>query len=186
MARTAERPMTYDDLLALPDDGLRHELIDGVHYVTASPNTKHQSVSLKLTLALGNFVERTRCGRLFSAPYDAVFSPINVVVPDLLFISRERLHLITAANLQGAPDLVIEILSPSTRARDERLKRELYERMGVREYWLVDPFYDTVRVYRHDGAVLNLVAELSADAGDVLTTPLLPGLEIPLADAFGD
>jgi len=105
-------------------------------------------------------------------------------VPDLLFVSKERAEILTKANLQGAPDLIIEILSPSTRTRDEGLKRQLYERMGVSEYWLADPLFDAVRVYRREGEALLLVAELSAESGDVLTTPLLPGLELPLAEIF--
>jgi Uma2 family endonuclease len=184
MARAAHHPLTYDDLLALPDDGLRHELIDGEHFVTPAPNTKHQTVSVNFTLALGVFIKAHDCGRLFTAPYDIVFSPRDVVEPDLLFVSRERLGLLTERNLQGAPDLLIEILSPSTRTRDEGIKRRLYERMGVREYWLADPLFDTVQVYRRAGEALRLVAEFSAEAGDVLTTPLLPGLEIPLAEVF--
>ncbi len=184
MARSAHRQLTYDDLLALPDDGLRHELIDGELYVTAAPNTKHQTVVLNLAVVLGEFARRTGCGRLFVAPYDIVFSPTDVVEPDLLFVSRDRLGLITELNLQGAPDLVIEILSPSTRKVDEGVKRQLYERRGVHEYWLADPLFDTVRIFRRTGDALELVAERSAEADEVLTTPLLPGLEMPLARIF--
>jgi Uma2 family endonuclease len=184
MARAAHRPLTYDDLLAMPDDDLRHELIDGEHYVTASPNLKHQRVSGRLYLAVGNFLREHPIGEVFYAPCDVVFSPINVVVPDLLYVSKERVEVLTQANLQGAPDLIVEILSPSTRRRDEGIKRRLYERMGVREYWLADPLSDTLRVYRREGEALLLVAELSAESGDVLTTPLLPGLELPLAEIF--
>jgi len=184
MARTAQRRLTYDDLVALPDDGLRHELIDGEHYVTPAPNLKHQTVSLNLTVALANFIRAHDTGRLFAAPTDVVFSPTDVVEPDILFVSRERLRLLTDLNIQGAPDLVIEILSPSTRTRDEGIKRRLYERMGVREYWLVDPLLETIHVYCRSGEALLFVVERTAEDGDLLTTPLLPGLEIPLAEIF--
>ena len=184
MAQTAPRKLTYDDLLALPDDGLRHELIDGEHYVAPAPNFRHQKVVVNFTLAVGNFVERHDLGVLLVAPFDVVFSPTDVVEPDLLFLSRERLGLATEQNIQGAPDLVIEILSPSTRKRDQGVKRQLYERMGVREYWLADPARETVTVYRRAGQAFRLVAEMSRDAAEVLTTPLLPGLEIPLARIF--
>jgi Uma2 family endonuclease len=184
MARTAPRKLTYEDLLALPDDGLRHELIDGEHYVTPAPNIKHQAVVSNLTAAIVTFAKRHDLGRLFTAPCDVVFSPINVVEPDLLFISRERLGVLTELNVQGAPDLVVEILSPSTRKRDEGVKRQLYERMGVREYWLVEPSFETIEVFRRTDGTLRVVAELSAESGDILTTPLLPGLEIPLAEIF--
>lgn len=116
--------------------------------------------------------------------YLVVFSQINVVVPDLLYVSRERAQVLTAANVQGAPDLVIEILSPSTRKVDENAKHRLYERMDVREYWLVDPLYDSCEVFRRRGGSLRLAAELTAEGGDVLTTPLLPGLAVLLADVF--
>ena len=90
-------------------------------------------------------------GELFSAPFDVVLSFTDIVVPDLIYLSKARAHLLTAKNLQGAPDLVVEILSPSTRPRDERLKRDLYERMGVEEYWLVDPEQESVTIYRRGG-----------------------------------
>jgi Uma2 family endonuclease len=185
MARTADRRMTYDDLLALPDDGLRHELIDGEHYVTPAPNLKHQRVSGNFHYVLRDFLRRHPIGEVYYAPCDVVFSSINVVEPDLLFVSRERAEILTAANIQGAPDLVIEILSPSTRKLDEALKLDLYERFSVREYWLANPVPDTVRIFRRTAEDrLHLAAELSAAAGDVLATPLLPGLEIALAEIF--
>jgi Uma2 family endonuclease len=184
MARTAHRPLTYDDLLALPEDGLRHELIDGEHYVTPAPSMRHQAVSMNFSTLLGPFVKTSDCGRLFAAPCDVVFSHKDVVEPDLFFVARERLGLIAEGYLHGAPDLVIEILSPSTGKRDQGVKLQLYERMGVREYWLVDPFLETIRVYRRTGAALRLVAELSAERGEDLMTPLLPGLAIPVAEIF--
>jgi len=93
-------------------------------------------------------------------------------------------EVLTAANVQGAPELVVEIGSPSTRRRDETIKRRLYERAGVSEYWTVDPELDLVRVYRRTDGVFARPIELSAEAGDVLTTPLLPGLDLPLARIF--
>ncbi len=184
MARAAHRLLTYDDLLALPDDGLRHELIDGEHFVSPAPSIKHQTVSMNLSLALGAFVKRHGSGRLFAAPCDVVFTPTDVVEPDLLFVSRERLAILTERNLEGAPDLVIEILSPSSRHRDEALKLRLYGRMGVGEYWIVDPLAEAVTVHRRHHGALRVTGELSAASGDVLTTPLLPGLAVPLAEVF--
>ena len=92
--------------------------------------------------------------------------------------------MLTPLNVKGAPDLVIEIGSPSTRQRDETIKRHLYERAGVSEYWVVDPDIDVIRVYRRGGDVFGRPIELSREAGDVLTTALLPGLELPLARIF--
>ena len=177
--------LTYDDFVLFPDDGLRHELIDGEHYVTPSPNTKHQKVSLNLTLRLGSWLEQHSLGQIFYAPFDVVFSHFDVVEPDLLYLSHERAaQVLTDANVQGVPELVVEIGSPTTRRRDETIKRALYERAGVLDYWVVDPELDVVRVYRRDGERFARPHELSAEAGDVLTTPLLPGLELTLDDVF--
>jgi Uma2 family endonuclease len=173
--------LTYDDFVKFPDDGLRHELIDGEHYVTPSPNTKHQRISINLTVLIGSWLERNPIGELFHAPFDVVFSDFDVVEPDLLYLSNGRAaDALTSLHVRGVPELVIEIGSPGTRRRDESIKKKLYERVGVSEYWVVDPKNDAIRVYRREGDEFGRVIELSAHAGDVLTTPLLPGLEIPL------
>jgi len=174
--------LTYDDYLLFPEDGQRHEILDGEHYVTASPFFQHQLVSSRLHSRVGPWVEARKLGVLLAAPMDVLLSPHDVAQPDLLFISNERAGIITRANVQGAPDLVVEILSKSTRNRDERLKLERYERFGVREYWLLDPDRRAAWIYRREGGRLCLAAELFM--GDVLTSPLLPGLEIRLAEIF--
>ena len=177
--------LTYDDLLLWPDDGMRHELIDGEHYVTASPNLRHQRVSGHLFALINAWLEDHPIGQVYYAPTDVVFSNLDVVVPDLLFVSNERrARIATRQNLRGAPEILIEIGSPSTRSRDETLKRHLYERSGVDEYWIVDPETDVVRIYRREANAFTRVSELSREAGDVLTTPLLPGLELPLSRIF--
>jgi Uma2 family endonuclease len=185
VAQTAPK-LTYDDFVLFPDDGKRHELIDGEHFVTAAPNVRHQRVLQNLNRILDRFVEEHRLGRVFFAPLDVVFSLHDVVEPDLIFVSRERESILATANLQGAPDLVVEVLSPATRRRDELLKRDLYERMGVAEYWVVDPLAETVKVYRRAGDDFARVVLLSARDDDQITSPLLPGLEIPLATVFAD
>ena len=177
--------LTYDDFVLFPDDGKRHELIDGEHYVTPSPNDKHQTVLANLLLLIGPWVRAHAVGKVWLAPFDVVLSSSDVVEPDLLYLSNERrAEIATEANVQGPPELVVEIGSPSTRRRDETIKRTLYERSGVSEYWVVDPELDVVRVYRRDGERFARPHELSTEAGDVLTTPLLPGLELPLTDIF--
>jgi Uma2 family endonuclease len=174
---------TYDDYLQFPDDGQRHELLDGEHVVTPSPSTKHQRLSMKLPVRLGRFVEEQRLGQLFAAPFDVQFSAFDVVEPDLLFVSAARLSgLLTAANVQGAPDLVIEISSPSTRKRDETIKRRLYERFGVHEYWVVDLELDEIKVYRLSEGRFSRVAELALERDEVLESPLFPGLRLPLRE----
>jgi Uma2 family endonuclease len=177
--------LTYDDFVLFPDDGQRHELIDGEHYVTPSPNLKHQKVSGNLHLVIGTWLERHAIGQIFYAPFDVIFSKFDVVEPDLLYMSNERASkVLTSANVQGVPELVIEIGSPSTRKRDETIKRQLYERAGVSEYWVVDPEIDVVRVYRRGPSGFERPLELTAEAGESLTTPLLPGLTLSLARIF--
>lgn len=177
--------LTYDDFVLFPDDGKRHELIDGEHYVTASPNTKHQQVTIELVFLIRSWLDNHPVGRLFTAPYDVVLSQFDVVEPDVIYLSNERAaEIMTALHLRGAPELVIEIGSPSTRQRDETIKRHLYERAGVSEYWFVDPELDVVRVYRRDGERFTRPLELSREGGDTLTTPLLAGLSLPLDRIF--
>lgn len=177
--------LTYDDFLLFPDDGKRHELIDGEHYVTPSPNTKHQRVSGNLHFLVRAWLENHPVGQVFYAPFDVVFSRFDVVEPDLLYISNERLdNVLTAQHVVGAPDIVVEIGSPGTRKRDETIKRRLYERSDVSEYWEVDPELDLVRVYQRQDKSFSRPVELSKEAGDVLTTPHLPGLELPLTRIF--
>ena len=185
--RSADMKLTYDDFVLFPDDGKRHELIDGEHYVTASPNTKHQTILIELAFLIRTWLEEHPAGRLFVAPLDIVLSNFDVVEPDLLYLSQERAaEVLTAQHLRGAPELVVEIGSPSTRQRDETIKRRLYERTGVSEYWCVDPELDVVRVYRRDGDRFARPVELSREAEDTLTTPLLPGLKLPLNRIFRD
>jgi Uma2 family endonuclease len=176
--------LTYDDLALFADDGKRHELVDGEHFMTPSPGSGHQWVAQRLNGLLYQFVEAHRLGRVYFAPLDVVFTPHDVVEPDLLFVSADRLGIITPANVQGAPDLVVEILSPASRRHDEVRKLALYDRAGVVEYWLVDAEAETVKAFRRQGPHFGRPDLLGARHGDVLRTPLLPGLEIRLADVF--
>ena len=175
--------LTYADYELFPDDGLRHEIIDGEHFVTASPMTRHQRISRDLLYFIHSHLKAHPTGEVFSAPFDDVMSFTDVVVPDLIYLSNGRAHLLTVKNLQGAPDLVVEILSPSTRPRDERLKRDLYERAGVEEYWLVDPDKDIATIYRRGAA--GFLPPVRFEKDGVVTTPLLPDFELPLARVLG-
>ncbi len=175
---------TYDDLVGFPDDGRRHEIIDGEHYVTPSPNTKHQTVVTNVLASVYGYLKDHSIGRVFTAPFDVVFSNFDIVEPDVLYISRARLEVLTTQHVRGAPDLVVEILSPGTRRTDEITKRRLYERFGVQEYWVLDPELDSVKVYRRGEAAFERVAELNAEGEDVLKTPLLPGWSMPVAEIF--
>jgi Uma2 family endonuclease len=185
MATPAYRlKFTYEDYLLFPDDGRRHELIGGEHFVTPAPNEKHQITAANLHLDLGSFVREHRLGRVFFAPFDLVLSAEDVVQPDLLFISHQRAAVAKRQQTAAIPELVIEVLSESTRKTDETVKRKLYEWAGVLEYWVVDPVLETVKVYRLAGGAYTRVAELSVEAGDRLETPLLPGFAVALAAVF--
>ena len=178
--------LTYDDFVRIPDDGKRHEIIDGVHYVTPSPALRHQELVGRLFLTLGTFLEdRPDRGRIFLSPFDVIFTFHDIVEPDLIFVGPDQLEILTEKNIQGTPALVVEILSPSTRKRDQQIKRALYERTGVREYWLVDPAANVVTIYRRDAdGSFPRVAELTVDGRDTLETPLLPGWSLTLARLF--
>jgi len=181
---TQDRRLTYDDFLLFPEDGLRHEIIDGEHYVTPSPNPRHQVLVGRLHFEIELFLRaHPGTGQVFLAPLDVLFTKWDVVEPDLLFIAADQDGIVTDKNVQGAPALVVEIASPGTRRRDEQIKRQLFDRGGVREYWIVDPHLNVVRVFRRqaDGSFPQ-AEELSREGA--LTTPLLPGLEVLLADLF--
>ena len=184
MTQVAPVQFTYEDFLLFPDDGKRHELIDGDHYVSPSPRTNHQIVSWNLVVLLDRFLASHPLGKMFCAPLDVVLSDLDVVEPDLFYVSSARSEIITDDNIQGAPDLVVEILSPSSRKTDEIVKRKLYERHGILEYWIVDPELSMVKVYRLVSGRYSRVAELSHEAGDCLTSDQFQGLSLPLADIF--
>ncbi len=180
--------LTYRDLLALPDDRLRHELIDGEHIVSPSPSFRHQAVLRNLAGRLFIHLLAHPLGEMVFAPFDVLLSEHDVVEPDLLYISNERKQLrLDARCLTGPPDLAVEVLSPSTRGLDERRKLRLYERFRVSEYWIVDPENETVQVYRLINDRLLLSASLSRNQGTEvhhLSTPLLPDLMLPLNQIF--
>lgn len=183
-----QRKLTYEDFLLFPDDGKRHELIDGVHYVTPSPNLGHQELVGRLYLAIGNFrATRPHLGRVFLSPLDVVMSNYDVVEPDLLFVAGDQQSILTEANVQGPPALVVEILSPGTRRRDEGIKRRLFDEKGVREYWLVDPRAQRLTIYRRaaDGS-FPTVAAIDASSDETVTTELLPGFALPVRDLFAE
>lgn len=174
---------TCEDYLSFPDDGNRHEIIDGDHFMTPAPLTRHQRISGILFGFLFACVDAHHSGEVLAAPTDVVLSRFDVVQPDMLYVSEARRDIIKRENIQGAPDLVIEIISEGTRKTDEVIKRRLYERSGIPEYWTVDPEVETVKVYRlQDGKYRRI--ELTLEAPDQLTTPLLPEFSLPLERLF--
>lgn len=182
LTATPRRKLTYDDFVYFPDDGRRHELIDGEHYVTPAPMLGHQIVVGNLHGFIWSYLREQPLGEVFVSPLDVVFSRFDVVEPDLLYVSNEHLAIIKKKNVKGAPDLVVEVKSPSTKKRDAIEKFQLYERTGVREYWIVDPDQASIDAYRRLGRRFRSKHTLRGD--ETLTTPLLPGLSIPLSEIF--
>lgn len=177
---------TYEDLQRLPEDGKRHEIIDGEHFVMSAPGYRHQAILGRLFLALGNHVAaQPALGKALLGPFDIVFTMFDVVEPDMIFVAADQREILNDKNASGAPALVVEILSPSTRRHDERTKRQLYERGGVREYWIIDPVREAVAVHRLDEAgALIRVANLTRADGATLTTPLLADWSVALDSLF--
>lgn len=184
----AVHKLTVNELWALfPDEThVRHELIDGVHFVTPTPITRHQVLVSRLWYEIESYLRANPAiGQVFGVPLDCVLSAYDVVEPDIILITHDQLGILTEKNVQGAPALVIEVLSPSTRRRDLGLKRQLFDRAGVCEYWVVDGKLNRMEIHRRNATgILALTGELEAEAGDVLTTPILPGLELRLVPLF--
>ncbi len=175
--------LTVKDYMETPDD-VRCQLIDGELILAPSPTFKHQVISGHLFMVVNQFVRRHSLGVVCYAPLDVFLTANDVYQPDILFISNERRDIRTAANIQGAPDLVVEILSPSTEHYDRGRKQEIYGRLGVREYWIVDPQAETVEVLSGIGSRMTSTATYGFE--DALVSPLLPRLSIDLAEVFAE
>ena len=175
---------TYEDYLNTPE-GERYELLDGELVRHLSPPLVHQRTLMDLAAPIYTFVEQHVLGDVFMRPFDVVLwedGEADVVEPDILFISTERQHILTEANVQGAPDLVVEVLSPSTEGRDKGYKRELYARHGVGEYWLVDPDARSIEVLRLGATGYETAG--TYEPGQTLTSPTLDGLTIDVDEVF--
>jgi Uma2 family endonuclease len=175
---------TYEDYCHFPDDGRRHELIGGEHYVTPAPSTRHQRIVIKLARLIDAHASEYGLGMVLVAPTDVILSDTDVVQPDVLFVATAHLGRVAEHGVLGAPDLTIEILSQATRRVDEVEKRKLYEAAGVAEYWVVDPELEIVKIYRASNGRYARVAELSREEAGIITSPLFPGLDLPLAAVF--
>lgn len=159
----------------------RWELFDGEACISPSPSRRHQELLLRLTLAFSG--ARRGRDRVYFAPMDVILAPGTAMQPDLLFV-REENHAILKDVIRGSPDLVVEILSPSTADKDRGLKMETYARHGVGEYWIVDDEFPRVEIYRLDRDASAYRLMLTANPGDTATSPLLPALALDIADLF--
>lgn len=183
-AQSSQRPapFTYREYCLLLEDGKRHELIEGDFYVTPAPSPSHQTVSRRLQFLLMQALEEPGLAQVFDAPIDLILDDENVVQPDLVVVSTARAHLVTSRGLEGVPDLVVEILSPSSRDRDQHLKHRLYERFGIPAYWIVDPHNGSVITWQLiDGRYQQ---DAHYDRSATLIWPAFPQVQVVLARVF--
>jgi Uma2 family endonuclease len=148
--------------------------MDGDLFVSPAPSTRHQTVSGRLQFALMQALEVPGLAQIFNAPCDVIFTPTSVVQPDLAIVSAARSHLITARAIEGVPDVLVEIISPASSDRDEHLKKRLYERHGVPEYWVVEPEHGFITVWRIDGSTDGVRALRSRGAAGTSRHPSHP------------
>lgn len=174
--------MNYEDYCRLPDDGKRYEIVDGVVHNAPAPSRIHQDVSRNLGFLLVQHVDAGDLGKIYYAPIDVVFSHENIVQPDIIFVRKKRFSILTDKNIKGAPDLVIEILSPGRKDYDRVTKAKTYALYGVPHYWIVDPEPQSIR------ALVLREGRYECDRvwkdGDILTTELFPDLTLDLIKVF--
>ncbi|MBC8182131.1 Uma2 family endonuclease [candidate division KSB1 bacterium] len=183
--KTVSDPLTYEDYKTFPDnDGIRKEIIEGELFMSPAPSKKHQRILRKLIRKLDEYVTDNDLGEIFIAPFDVIFSDINVVQPDLIFLSKKKYEILTDSNIQGAPDLLIEILSPSNKENDRIFKKQIYEIFAVKEYWIVDPDTETVEIRELKNKKFQLT--IKANKNQIIETQLLKGLRINLFEIFSD
>lgn len=173
---------TYDDYRHLPDDGKQYQIIGGELYMTPAPTPYHQEVSLTIAAALRKFVKEYHLGKVYAAPIDVVLSMTDIVQPDLVFVARERLNIITKKNIVEAPDLVIDILSEHTESIDRTKKMALYEKHGVKEYWIVNPDDKSIDLFVLKENVLILKTTVSGTQN--LSSHVLNGFTLTANNVF--
>lgn len=184
MAPQTATKLTYDDYVKLPEDGNRYEIIDGELYVNPAPVPQHQVIVLNIAAAFLNYFRAHGGGRVLGSPVDVVLSDARVVQPDVIVMKSDRAMIVGDKNVHGIPNLVVEVLSNSSRRLDEIEKRKLYDQAGVDEYWIVDPELQLVKIYRRAGNTFARAEEIDTDTGGTITTPLFAGFALPVHDVF--
>ena len=180
----AKRPPTYQDYLELPNDRNRYEILEGELIMGPAPVTDHQQISIKLSTLLFTFVDEKKLGFVFSAPYDIIFENKNVVQPDIIFVSNKNKKIITEKNIQGPPDLIIEILSPSTAYYDLVDKKEIYEKFSVQEYWIVDPKKQRIEIFELVSGSYQLYQK--SEKKGTIKSKIINKFEISLTAVFSE
>jgi Uma2 family endonuclease len=174
-------PLTVEDYRLLPEGGPRYQLIEGDLYMAPAPNRYHQSVVINLILIIGNYLLKRPIGKVYVAPFDVYFDDVNVHQPDIVFVSKKN-RILTDAGAEGAPDFIVEILSPKTAYLDKKSKKRVFARSGVKELWIIDPDTKSIHVYYLQQDRDNPVA--SYGEKDTLTSPHFPGLKFKGAKIF--
>ncbi|MBN2533667.1 MAG: Uma2 family endonuclease [Spirochaetales bacterium] len=172
--------LSYKDLLLFPDNGKKNELIDGDHYMKAAPSVQHQAIVRNILYLFERYFRNTKEGIIFCSPLDVYLSDYDIVEPDLVIVCQQNSSIIEDKYIKGSPDIVVEILSPSTMEIDQSLKKHLYEKYGIKEYWIVNPFITEIKQYIIKGTAYVL----SNSSGESITSSLFPELKINLDDVF--
>ena len=180
--KASTHKMTYEEYCLVPDEGMQLEVIDGELIRTPSPPPRHQEILGHLATQLFNYVEAKDLGKVYMGPLDTILDQFNVVRPDILFISKERLGAIAKEWIFGPPDMVVEILARTTVDKDRRRKMAVYSQFGVQEYWIVDPEMQTLELYCQGKEGLELARRFSA--GEIFESPLFPGFRIAVSSIF--
>ena len=180
---TPGTPLTYEDYAALtPPDSGNYELHDGKIVFMPSPTPLHQDIATELTTRMRIYSKARQLGKVYAAPLDTLFDDINTFQPDVLFIAKERAFIIGPKKIEGAPDLVVEILSPSNHAKEMAYKKMIYELLGVREYWLVNLENQTITQY--ENIEKEFVKRQVLQKTDILQAIVLQGFHINVAHLF--
>ena len=183
MLQSAPRPLTARDYRQLPEGPPYYQLIEGDLYMAPSPDRFHQDILGNLHFILRSHLEKCPLGSIHLAPSDVQLTDLNIYQPDLYYVSRSRRAILTAQGARGAPDLIVEILSPKTAKLDRGVKREIYARSGVKEMWIVDPAVKKIFVYLFSTGIDTPAGTYGAK--QKFESPVFPGLKIDLSRVFG-
>src|ERR1700719_3894656 len=175
-------PLTVENYKLLPETGPRYQLIQGDLYMAPAPNRFHQEISRNLQFELHSYLKHNPIGKLFDAPFDVYLDEVNVFQPDLVIVLNERLGILSEQGAEGAPELVVEILSPKTRRLDLVNKNREYSRSGVKELWFIDPDLRTATIHRFSSDGVEKIQQVNEE--DTVATDLLPGFSLALEIIF--
>jgi Uma2 family endonuclease len=181
MVKTEAKRWTYEDYLKLPDEK-RYEIINGELFMVPAPNLSHQDISRNLEYLMWNYVREKNLGVVYDAPVDVVLSEENVFQPDIVFVSRDNFGILKEKAIFGAPDLVVEIISPSSIYNDMNVKKEIYEKFGVKEYWIVDPANKAIQIFTLEGGKFKLHF-FGYETGKA-SSKIIQGFEVELEEIF--